>query len=223
MKISNIKLIGARIIATPPISPLDIVFDETWESCTPGLYTAAPITGCDESGWTIDEGGALHGVEVPNPASTYVTARGEGGEVYFAHASVGADSTHNVYTFWYRIPTAASGAQSLQTWIYNASADECALNMDINDEDEIYVLGAAGSPFDSGAGRDTWFKVVVTVHYVGKTFDIDINDGAAIENGIAWADGTGTDGDMNRLGFYIQGGATNNKDLGRVSVANGEV
>ena len=209
---ANLKSINGLTI---PAAGSTIVFDETWGSCTPGLYQDDPITGADESNWLIDEGGADHGVEVPDPASTYVILRGDGGEIYVKNSNVGGSSTYNYISFNVKVP--ATNGEYVRFMLKNAAKNMNVFNIDVSNHNSISVNG--GGAIDSGAGADTWFNIAVTIDYTNKTFDYVI--GTASANDVAWADSVGTEADMILFEIYVRPHANNKKQLGNVYVGNG--
>lgn len=189
----------------------DTVFDETWSSCTPGTYTSEPITGSDET-WDLDDitGG---GVTVPNPASDYVTLDGSSDDWYMkATIPLVAGSYEEFWLEW-EIPSTNGGYVSL--YLYNADASETVTQIDINDEDEIYVNHSGGSDLvDSTAGADTRFWIKLTVNHSADTFDYDIN--GVTDTGLGFVSSSGTGGNMTRFEMYVSSNANNLKKLGQV-------
>jgi len=192
-----------------------IVFDETWMGCTAGTYTSGSPTGADE---TWDRASCTAGgVICPNPATGLVTLSGNGDDWYLKKSDIGIRAgTYEYLYFEFQAP--ATNGSYLYFYLYNANADQRVFQMNVNDEDDIYVNGAG--PYDSTAGPDTTIPVKVIVNHSAKTFDMNIN-GVVNLTDVAWGDSTGTDGDMKRLDMYIGNNANNLKKLGRVYVANG--
>jgi len=196
------------------------VFEETWSSATPGTYTSGGVTGSDET-WTQDDcsGSGTSGVIVPNPADDYVTLSGNGDDWYFKCSDIGADSTNN--EIWIDLEIPATNGGELNIYLYTSNATQQVFQIDVVDEDEIYVKYQAPNEdfVDSGAGADTRFTMKFTIDQTAKTFDYDINGQTG--SNLDWRDnsGSGSD-DPVRLEMYISNNANNLKKLGEVKVGD---